>query len=302
MPELPEVEHLRRTLALVLPGRRVTRAVLHRADVCEVPGGRAPDARAILKGAEFLNPARHGKQLALPTADGRALRIHLGMTGQLFVLPRGRAPERADHIHARWSLDDGSTLLFRDPRRFGGMAAYPTLNALREAEWSTLGPDALTIDGARLAEALTRTTRAVKAALLDQAVLAGVGNIYADESLFAAGIHPRRRADRLTPAEAARLAAEIRDTLKRAIAAGGSTLRDYVDGNGDPGGYQRSRLVYGRAGEPCPRCNRALKVATVAQRTSVFCGSCQPRSHRAEYRVFPHRRRAAGVVGRPSGL
>ncbi|MFM9995846.1 MAG: bifunctional DNA-formamidopyrimidine glycosylase/DNA-(apurinic or apyrimidinic site) lyase [Phycisphaerales bacterium] len=280
MPELPEVEHLRRTLAAVLPGRRVVRAVLHRGDMCAMPKGRAAGARALLKGGVFVAPARHGKQLALVTKDGRALRVHLGMTGQLFVLGRGRTPPRPDHVHAEWVLDDGSRMLFRDPRRFGGMAAYATLDALRAAEWSPLGPDALTIEANSLGAALRGTRRAVKAALLDQAVLAGVGNIYADESLFAAGIHPCRRADRLGAAEVSRLCGTIRATLTRAVEAGGSTLRDYVDGNGAPGGYQRSRLVYGRSGEACPTCRTALRVTRVAQRTTVYCRACQPRTGR----------------------
>ncbi len=282
MPELPEVEHLRRTLARVLPGRRVRGTALLRPDVCEPAGATARD---LLLAGVFLEPVRRGKHLALVVEDGRALRVHLGMTGQLVVLLPGRHADKQDHIHATWTLDDGSRLFFRDPRRFGGLAPYPSLEELRRAAWATLGPDAASITPAQLAERLAATTRAIKAALLDQGVLAGVGNIYADESLFRAGIHPRRRADRLRPAEVEALSAAIRATLRLAIAGGGSTLRDYVDADGRPGRHQFAHLVYGRAGEPCHRCGRPLRACRLAQRATVYCGACQ--SRRAS--PFPHR-------------
>ncbi len=286
MPELPEVEHLRRTLERVLPGRRVAAATLHRRDVCEWerPLRGAARDRALLLGGTFAAPLRHGKQLALVVADGRVLRVHLGMTGQL-VMRTGKVLK--DHVHATWTLDDGSVLTFRDPRRFGGLAPFPDQSSLR-VTWARLGPDALSISPEELAGALGRTTRAVKAVLLDQGVLAGVGNIYADESLFKARIHPRRPAHRLTSTEVARLTDSIHDTLRRAIEGGGSTLRDYLDGDGRAGDFQNAHLVYGRAGEACGACGQTLRGITLAQRTTVLCARCQP--------LYPRRnpRRSSG--------
>lgn len=303
MPELPEVEHLRRTLARVLPGRRVARALLHRPDMCAATSGRPATGRDLLLNATFREPLRHGKSLALTTVDGRVLRVHLGMTGQLVLVPARARLARGDHIHAAWRLDDGSRLLFRDPRRFGGLAPYATLADLRARDWDALGPDAAWIGADELARRFARTARAVKAVLLDQHVLAGVGNIYADESLFRAAIHPLRRTHRLRPSEIQGLAEAIQETLALAIAAGGSTLRDYVDANGQAGRHQLSHLVYGRSGQPCVRCGGALRGITLAQRTTVFCPVCQPRGTQAIRRPFPHRgaaiRRPSTWVSRP---
>lgn len=290
MPELPEVEHLRRTLARSLPGRRVTGVSLHRPDVCDRPDGRAPNRPGLLLGGVVRELLRHGKQLAIVTEDGRALRVHLGMTGQLLLVRARERPARSDHVHAAWRLDDGSRMLFRDPRRFGGLAPYATPADLVAREWGDLGPDAASIDGEELAQRLARTGRAIKAALLDQHVLAGVGNIYADESLFKAAIHPLRRTGGIRRPESHRLAAAIRETLALAIAGGGSTLRDYVDAQGRPGRHQHSHLVYGRSGQPCARCGSTLRSIPVSQRTTVFCPACQPRVPGRPRPAFPHRR------------
>lgn len=168
-------------------------------------------------------------------------------------------------------------LVYRDIRRFGAITLCPGASVIDERLWSRLGPDALTIEGEVLYRALRRTRRAVKAALLDQGVIAGLGNIYVDESLFAAGVHPLARADRLTRSTVERLAEAIRAILEAAITAGGSTLRDYVDAEGLRGGFQTRHRVYGRAGEPCVECGRALERMVVAQRGTTFCRRCQPR-------------------------
>jgi formamidopyrimidine-DNA glycosylase len=235
----------------------------------------------LLAGATVADIRRHGKQLAIIAADGRALSVHLGMTGQLIYKP-GRAPKaatpaggRTDHVHAAWRLEEGGHLLFRDPRRFGGLWSFPSVEALIAARWSPLGPDALTISTDRLAPRLAATARPIKAALLDQVVLAGVGNIYADEALFHARLHPAMPAKALEPAQVDRLARAIRDILGRAVQAGGSTLRDYVDANGQPGRHQFSHSVYGRAGLACRVCGSILVGSTLAQRTTVHCPQCQ---------------------------
>jgi formamidopyrimidine-DNA glycosylase len=196
------------------------------------------------------------------------------MTGQLFVRGAGESVPEASHIHVRWRMEDGSRLIFRDPRRFGGVRVFRDVQALEE-HWEALGPDALTITPGALAEALGDSDRAVKAALLDQAAIAGVGNIYADESLFEAGIAPGRLARRVGDAEVVRLAAAIRGVLGRAVEARGTTLRDYVDANGEPGGFRVSHKVYGRSGLACVTCGRRLKSGSLAQRTTVWCPHCQ---------------------------
>lgn len=286
MPELPEVERVRRTLEPHLLGAVLGPPTLARRDIVD---GECSEA-ALLGGARVGVLRRRGKQLAVVAAGGpgvpgralpgRVLVVHLGMTGQFFHVPAGQAERRSDHVHIRWpTWRDGvhtGELLFRDPRRFGGLWPLADEGAL-EARWSTLGPDGLSVGGEALAAALGGTRRALKAALLDQAVVAGVGNIYADEALHRARLHPTRRADRVRPEEAHRLADAIRTILGEALAAGGSTLRDYVDANGERGEYALRHAVYGRGGAPCTGCGTTLTQAVVGQRTTVFCRRCQPR-------------------------
>lgn len=289
MPELPEVETVRRALDARITGRTVIGCTLRRRDVLAVPGdppggfsrspARTSPRRArrthLLLGGRLTPPMRHGKQLALGSEDGRRLVVHLGMTGQLLHASRGRRLPVTDHQHATIRLDDGSRLVFRDPRRFGGLWALGSAEALVE-RWGALGPDALTLTEHQLADRLAGAHRPIKAVLLDQSKIAGIGNIYADESLFEAGIHPDRRAASLTGGDIAALAAAIRGTLKAAVAAGGSTIRDYTDPMSAAGEYQRAHRVYGRAGLPCRRCGAELRRTLVAQRTTVYCVACQP--------------------------
>lgn len=283
MPELPEVETVRRDLASSVVGLRVHEVVVDRPSVVE--GQR--DGAALLAGLTIRAVARHGKQLAVlageegATPDGlRAICIHLGMTGQLLRLLEGEEPAAQDHVHVRWRLRDkagrsAGRLLFRDPRRFGGIWTYESFAALRQARWSALGPDA--IDGS-LAQRLVEfksSSRPVKAVLLDQSVVAGIGNIYADEALFGAGIRPTRRMSRITGAELSRLAECVGAVLGRAIVARGSTLRDYRGADGSAGAFQLEHAVYGRAEEACRACGATLRSKPVAQRTTVWCPSCQ---------------------------
>jgi formamidopyrimidine-DNA glycosylase len=201
------------------------------------------------------------------------------MTGQL-ELSHTHSDNHAhdQHTHAIWSLELAAraraTLWFRDPRRFGGLWTFPSMVEVR-ARWTSLGPDALTISGQELASAIADSRRAIKAALLDQGVLAGVGNIYADEALFRAGIRPAKFASRLTRDQSERLAGAIRDVLAESIQSGGSTLRDYRDAAGQAGSFQSRHRVYGRGGEPCPACGTRLTQTTIAQRTTVYCRRCQ---------------------------
>lgn len=283
MPELPEVETLRRSLESGLIGRTVRGVTVRRRDVVAAPGDPpggfsrsrgvftpAPlDDAMLLVGGVIADLRRHGKQLAIVDDRGRAVIVQLGMTGALRL-----SGDRDDpaHTHLVWRLDDGARLRFFDPRRFGLIRPAPDGPA--EA-WVALGPDALAIRGPALARRLRAGNRAIKAALLDQAALAGVGNIYADEALFDAGLHPARPSASLDAGDTERLARAIRAVLRSAIRRGGSTIRDYRNGAGAPGSFQHRHKVYGRAGLPCPRCGGVLDRLLIAQRTTVACPRCQ---------------------------
>lgn len=291
MPELPEVERLRLSLLPHLCDAEVLSARLKRRDFCTTfaneKGRRpAPIPEMLLKGAEVRGLVRKGKQLAVVAKDGRTLLIHLGMSGQVLFVSGAQTP-RAKHQHVEWRIRraDGveGALVFRDPRRFGGVWTYPSFEQLEAAAWSALGPDGYTSPLDELREAIGRvcqsgerpSSRAIKPTLLDQAVVAGVGNIYADESLFRVAIKPQRRCCDVLPEEVDRLAREVRRVLTEAVAGGGSTLRDYVDANGEAGSAQVGHRVYGRGGEPCVVCGAVLVKSVLGQRTTVHCGVCQ---------------------------
>lgn len=292
MPELPEVERLRRSLEPHILAQRVASARLRRRDICESFGGEPPaitpvrtTPERLLLGSTITGTLRRGKQLALSADTGRILCVHLGMSGQLLFRPGPPPRPLPTHVHALWTLAnaDGSihgTLLFRDPRRFGGLWTFDSLAALRHARWNRLGPDALLVRPRALCKAFAGSRRAVKSALLDQSVVAGVGNIYADEALFKARIHPARDAADITERECADLAGAIRRTLRRAIESGGSTIRDYRDADGNAGTASLHHAVYGRSGQPCRVCRHRLSSGLLAQRTTVWCPVCQPRDSR----------------------
>lgn len=293
MPELPEVESVRRSLIPMVAGREIVRVEVHRRDVIIAPGDppggfsrqrsdvrRKPkrlNAADLLTGQTIRGVVRHGKQLVIQT-DGhlgsRAMIIQLGMTGHVQVLCRGQKADGLSHVHVTWRLPDGR-MVFDDARRFGGVRLFASAAALKE-HLAALGPDALSIEGAELRAALAKADRPIKACLLDQAVLAGVGNIYADEALFLANIAPAQRASSLSPADVDRLAAQTRRVLEDAVLAGGSSIRDYADAQGNAGAYQLAHKVYGRAGEPCVICGSVLSAGVMAQRTTVWCPRCQP--------------------------
>lgn len=275
MPELPEVESVRRALAPVV-GSSIAGVRVVRRDVVRDEHGRRRgrlDPAGLLAGDRLEAMERKGKQLALVGASGRVVLVHLGMSGQV-LLPSPGGQVSGGHAHVVWTLSGGRRLMFRDPRRFGGVWMLPDPDALAE-RWSRLGPDGLTVTGADLVRALGRSRRAVKAALLDQRVLAGVGNIYADESLHAARIAPTRACASLGRADWDRLASCVRAVLRRAVRAGGSTLRDYRLPDGSAGGASREHRVYGRAGLPCPECGGEIAGMVLAQRSTCWCPVCQ---------------------------
>lgn len=274
MPELPEVETVRRAMAPVVgvpvDGVRVARRDVVRDDR-DRRAGRLKQAH-LLVGDTVAAIDRRGKQLALIGAGGRVVLVHLGMSGQVLVLTGDASP--GDHAHVVWTLAGGSRVVFRDPRRFGGVWLLPDRAAL-DARWADLGPDALGVIPEDLSSALSTSSRAVKAALLDQRAVAGVGNIYADESLFEARIAPTRPCRSLSGDDFARLAAAIRAVMARAVLARGSTLRDYRLPDGSAGDATAGHRVYARAGQPCPVCGTPIERLVLAQRSTCWCPACQ---------------------------
>ena len=269
MPELPEVETTRRGLAPHLDGRRVEHVVLRRPDLrWPIPD----EVSRLLPGQRVDGVRRRAKYLLLDTDAGSAL-MHLGMSGSLRLVPE-ETPVRA-HDHFDMVLDDGRALRFNDPRRFGCLLwqAPGQLHPLLRS----LGPEPLSdaFDGNWLWK-LSRGRRApVKTFLMDQAVVVGVGNIYAAEALFMAGISPLRAAGRVSRARYEALAGAVKEILLAAIERGGTTLRDFLAPDGAPGYFEQELSTYGRGGDPCSGCGRPLKQAAIGQRTTVWCGRCQ---------------------------
>lgn len=271
MPELPEVETVRRGIAPALIGRHLLGANIRQARLrWPVPD----DLGAMIAGRLVTDVRRRGKYLLIHLDRG-SLIVHLGMSGSLRLVQPDTPIGKHDHIDI---IPEGERLLrYRDPRRFGTLLysddpyAHPLIASLGV---EPLGPD---FDGAWL-HALTRGRRGpIKPLLMNAGHLVGVGNIYANESLFRAGIHPSTLARRLSRTRCDRLAACIRETLEQAIQAGGSSLRDFVDGDGKPGYFQQGYAVYGRAGEPCRVCGQTIDALRHGNRATFFCPSCQKR-------------------------
>ena len=290
MPELPEVEVTRRKLAPSLVGRRIAKVHTTRASYFFL----TPPARLAreLPGAKLVSLERIGKYLLVGLDDGRRLLLHLGMSGQLVtagassvrllsaskrasLAPEEQTRFRPDaHTHLRLEFDDGGpALLFRDVRKFGKVRLLA--KGASDPRLDRLGVDALEVTGARLFAATRGRRVAVKSVLLSQDVIAGVGNIYADEALFAAGIRPRRPAGRLTRSECDALARAIRKVLLRSIETGGSSISDYLAPDGADGAYQDERRVYARGGEPCLVCGTPIRRIVIGARSSHFCPRCQ---------------------------
>ncbi|MDQ2697115.1 MAG: bifunctional DNA-formamidopyrimidine glycosylase/DNA-(apurinic or apyrimidinic site) lyase [Pseudomonadota bacterium] len=270
MPELPEVETLRRGLAPLLAGRTVA-AVTVRQGRLRWPV--EPLLAEHLGGQTIGTVRRRGKYLLLAAGRGTVL-VHLGMSGRLRLLPAAAPPGRHDHVDI--VLDDGRCLRFTDPRRFGALlwtAEPPEMHPLLRH----LGPEPLgeAFTAAGLHAAARRRRLAVKSLIMDSRVVAGVGNIYANEALFLAGIRPDRAAGRIAPARYGALVGAIRAVLEEAIRQGGTTLRDFVNGAGQPGYFQQQLRVYGRAGQPCPVCAAPLRQARLGGRSTCYCPRCQ---------------------------
>jgi len=262
MPELPEVETVVRSVAAHLAGRRIVSTSFTSRFV--TPGSRAKLSQR-LAGRRIESVTRRGKFILI-TLDQGTLTVHLGMTGKLLL-----EGESGEHTHGIFHLDDG-LLLYHDPRQFGriewSLGAPPRV--------ARLGPEPLEISFEDFRARLKRKTR-MKALLLNQAFLAGLGNIYADESLFAAGIHPLAVAGRLSKPRAEKLYQAIQGILTHAIRLGGSSISDYVNGRGERGWFQMEHRVYGREDHPCANCGRPIRKILVAQRGTHYCPHCQKR-------------------------
>jgi formamidopyrimidine-DNA glycosylase len=269
VPELPEVEVTRRGLAPLLSGRVISGVVV-RQPMLRWP---VPRGLARLAGRSIRAVRRRGKYLLFDCGTGHLI-VHLGMSGSLRVLPAEEPARKHDHFDL---LIGGRVLRLRDPRRFGAVLwterdveAHPLLAHLG------IEPLSRALTGARLYRASRAHRRvSVKQFLMDARIVVGVGNIYASESLFRAGIHPRTRAGRLSLARCERLAQAIKETLRAAIRAGGSSLRDFVSADGSPGYFQSRVWVYDRAGEPCRRCGTPIRRILQGQRSSFYCPGCQ---------------------------
>jgi formamidopyrimidine-DNA glycosylase len=270
MPELPEVETTVRGLATVLEGRRIESIELRRADLRRA---FPPDLRQRLTGARVTHLGRRAKYGLIDTDRGDTMVFHLGMSGSWRVDPA----EIGRHDHVLIETDEGRRLSLNDPRRFGSIDLVPTDELERTEPFAGMGPEPLdaAFDGASLAAALAGRKAPIKAMLLDQRIVAGLGNIYVCEALHMARIAPGREAGRLSRPRLDRLAVAIKAVLLEAIGAGGSTLRDYVQPNGELGYFSARWRVYGREGRPCPECGATIRRRTDSGRSTFFCPACQ---------------------------
>ena len=269
MPELPEVETTCRALAELMGNRRIVRLVVRESRLrWPVPDSLSQD----VVGRSVRRIHRRAKYILIDLGTG-SLIVHLGMSGSMRQVPADTPAGRHDHIDIE--LDNTACLRYHDPRRFGSWhwTATPDDHFLLRS----LGPEPLgdTFNADYLFERSRRRKVAVKNFIMNGSIVVGVGNIYASEALFRAGIHPRRSAGRISRSRYYKLVSSIRDTLNRAIAAGGTTLRDFVSGEGTPGYFKQQLLVYGREQDPCNNCGTPIRAITIGQRASFYCPACQ---------------------------
>lgn len=293
MPELPEVETVCRGLEAALAGKRITRVIARRPDL-RIPLPEGFGQR--LTGARITHFSRRAKYILAGLSTGETLIIHLGMSGRILIThhggkskpgafhhdhghARGDAHEPDKHDHVVIEADDGTTATYNDHRRFGLMDLAPTNGIAAHKLFKTIGPEPLdaSFDAATLSAALKGKNTPIKSALLDQRVVAGLGNIYVCEALYRAGISPKRKASTIAGERAKRLVPEIKAVLREAIKAGGSTLRDFAQADGELGYFQHNFRVYDREGEPCRTrgCKGTIRRIVQAGRSTFFCAHCQ---------------------------
>src|SRR5579871_4149914 len=298
MPELPEVETVARGLQMTVAGRIIISVTLGKTDFIDNPA----ELEQQLPGQHISRIERFGKFMLVrlsreadgsnSATSGDSLLVHLGMTGHLS--PHAAAEPFPKHTHVRFLLDDGRELRYTDARRFGRIAYLAAEHLLKEL--GRFGADPLEIGEAEFETLLRSHNSRIKALLLDQTALRGVGNIYADESLWRSRIHPMRIASNLSVKEARTLRKNLQAVLREAIALRGSSIIDFLDADGEPGEYQRRHRAYGRERKPCYRCKTGIRRAIVAGRSSYFCPKCQPAPRSARKRskrrkTVTHRRK-----------
>jgi formamidopyrimidine-DNA glycosylase len=276
MPELPEVESLRRILARTAVGRTI---VSVRIGEKRLRRAVTVDFATAIAGRRIVKLSRRAKYLIVELDGDHVMLVHLGMSGSLTHRDEGFRAGDFDprHDHLELSLDDASRLVYNDPRRFGMVRLLPRSALASTAELKGLGPEPLShgFNAGYLAAKARGRTAAIKSLLMDQRIVAGIGNIYASEILFRAGVRPARRAGRVTRAEIEKIAAAVPAILRAAIGGNGTTFRSYRDSRGQPGRFAERLQVYGREGKPCYRCSTPIKNVIVGQRASFYCPKCQ---------------------------
>lgn len=275
MPELPEVETIKAALAPAITGKKLSRITINRYDLrFPIP----PDFIEIAQGQKVTNTQRRGKYILITLARGNNIILHLGMSGRITIYSPTEDYKLQKHDHVILELDDGTRIVFNDPRRFGLL-----LLTGAQDDWQThklfarMGPEPLgnKFNGSALAARLKGRSSTIKSALLDQRIVSGIGNIYACEALYDAGIDPSKKSGTITGKKAERLATAIKTTLQKAIKAGGSSLKDYTHTDGSLGYFQTMFSVYDRKGQPCHTCTTPIKRITQSGRSTFYCASCQ---------------------------
>lgn len=275
MPELPEVETVVRDLRPLIVGRTIA-AIRTSSKPLRKPWSKHWETELI--GSTVVCIRRRGKWILVDLDTGAILLVHLGMTGQFTAGPAGLPPP--DHLHFAFEFADEHELRYRDVRRFGSVQWIASDALVQHAFGESLGPEPVDIAAEPFATAVRRSRRNLKAILLDQSILAGAGNIYADESLFRSRLHPQTLGSNLTRSKCDTLRLAVEAVIAQAIEYRGSTIRDYIGGSGLRGGFQDEFKVYGRTGEPCAACGTAIEMIRVAGRSSHFCPECQKKNPR----------------------
>ncbi len=272
MPELPEVETTRRGIEPHLLGKNVREVLVRRRDLRQP----VPASLTEIEGLKITRVARRAKYLVISLVRRHQVLIHLGMSGSLRIVDPTTEFRRHDHIAL--TLSSGKQLRYNDPRRFGIFTHFVNKDPLSHPLFEGLGPEPLLDDfhAEHLHSTLSKTKRPIKVAIMDNAVVVGVGNIYASEALFHAGIRPTKCAADISKKLAGRLVDSIRDVLEKSIAQGGTTLRDFLRENGEPGYFRQMLFVYDRAGQPCRNCGVPIIKIIQAQRAGFYCPRCQP--------------------------
>lgn len=271
MPELPEVETVVRGLRRTITGQTITRVEINNSERI------SPDKKrftALMAGQTVAGVRRRGKNILIDLSGGLTLWVHLKMTGHFYYRPASDAIEKHDHLIFHLA-DNGHNLRFNDYRRFGRLRIFPTADIMMQKGLVELGPEPLEISADGFVNLLKSRSRMIKPALLDQTLIVGIGNIYADESLYLSRLHPRRLTDTISTAKIRQLHGHLQEILNRAIRLMGTSVDTFTGLNGRPGRYQKYLLAYGREGEPCGYCGKPIRREKIGSRSAHFCPRCQ---------------------------